>query len=131
MRRINLVRRLPRMSWSPCWGRLIKALDSVPLMAPIPATRGKGRGKLPHSFDMGCGPCRVLNGSLLQPDFVHGNPPIAQKTYLDSLDVWLIQILEDMIVLGNPWSVVHDEAFGFAVEFDPTRIISRLPSFIE
>jgi hypothetical protein len=73
----------------------------------------------------------VLSGSLLQPDLVHWNPPVAQETYLYSLDVGLIQILEDMVMLGNPWSIVHDEAFSFAVEFDPPRIISRLPSFLK
>jgi hypothetical protein len=56
-------------------------------------------------------PCTVI----LEPHPLHRDPTIAQEAKLYTMYVGLIQIFEDVVVLGDPRRIVHDDAFHVTV----------------
>src|SRR5262245_56520498 len=101
------------------------------MKSPTFRIAGHSKEWLSHSLDIGYRLSRMLCKATVKPDLVHRNPPIAQKADLYPLHIRLIQVLEDVVVLSNPWCIFHDDTLCLAVEFDPLRIIRFLPSFLQ
>src|SRR6266542_2018193 len=74
-------------------------------------------------LDIGHGPHRALCAAFLEPDLLHWDGPLTQEADLHPLHVGLIEVFIGVVLLGNPWGIVHDDALHLAVERDPLRLI--------
>src|SRR3989442_7647780 len=126
MTKMNLARRLPRISCTTRRGDLVKTkLRACRRLLLAPSGRRVGTGlaiRLNTGYGLSCTLCRVL----LEPDFLHRDGPVTQKTDLYPIHIGSIQAFKDVVVLGNPGGIFHDDALYIAVERDPTRIVDLL-----
>jgi hypothetical protein len=52
-----------------------------------------------------CIPHQPFYNVLLEPDFLQRDRPLAQETDLHAIHIGLIEEIEHIVVLGNPWRI--------------------------
>src|SRR6266511_945450 len=129
---INLARRLPRMNCSTRRGRAARR-DRWACHSPVAWTiRRDVKKSLPTWLDMGRGRRCILCGVSLEPDPLQWDGALAQEADFHPLDIGLIQVFKHIkIVLGNPWGIVHNDAFHLSVQCDPLRIMYLPPGLLQ
>src|SRR5262249_2425192 len=93
--KMNLARRLPRISCTTRSGGLIKTELGAYRRPPRVLTRWGGGVGLATRMNTGCG----LFLAFLEPDLLHRHRPITQEANFHSLHIRLIEALKHMIVL--------------------------------